>query len=338
MRDLLIAGFSVTEYSPGYAHDLAQRLPAACRFGVEICGVGGLHPDDFGYLFNALALRRPYPAILLDVTTSGFRSGRSDPAEFGAPIAVLLHKVLAHGALPILLHLYRSDVDPFDDPFTKICDVIAQRLGLPSINLAKAIAASDRVGRCFMDMVHPNAEGVAFYVDALLRALPPILGQLDAPRAPADPVLAGACDCIAVAALTAEARSGRFIRKGLGHDIVEITPDAPITLDLGAQHEVAGLAYITGPRSGVIRIAAGDDHRAIIGQDVFSYYERLTTTHVAPLVARHLTISVAPEPPDVMPLKGVRNMEPRLAKLAHIFVTRGGWPAIAARAGHLWAG
>src|SRR4051812_42866283 len=96
---VLICGFSVTEQSDGYAQIAATKLREQGH-DVDVRGVGGIHPIDLVYLFDAIIPAHDFDVVIFELVTSGYRLPGAGPEYYRWQIGVLLGKVAARGAVP----------------------------------------------------------------------------------------------------------------------------------------------------------------------------------------------------------------------------------------------
>ena len=327
VQRLLILGFSVTEQRApeGYAPMLAEHLQRTRPdIATDIRGVGGIGVDALAYEFDHFLAGCRYDAVLLDLTTTTYRQGRTAREAFAWPVAVVLAKVRRMGARAAMVHFWRSDVDFDHDLFIDTCDQLGRRMQVPGLNVARLVAAlpeAERAGM-FKDEVHTTAAGAAFYARHVAALLPHLL---DGPHPTPDAGLAGfaaATSSLPISHLAGIADPPLYRRSGLALPFVALEEGQPLRLALPAPSVVGGLSALIGPRTGDLAIRlAGLPPQPVRFYDEFAYYERLFTRILPEQTAAALELEQLSGVPPVALRKGEAQAGPRQGRVFSLLVS-----------------
>jgi hypothetical protein len=276
-------GASVTVQRDGYRprlHEMLRRRHGELRS--LYAGFGGVGIVSAAFLADELVVSHAPDLCLIEYT-----SARPDPGrgakDAGAAMEGIVLKLLEAGIRPCILHLYRRD---WDSRWAKTRDAferVAERHGLPSIDLATGFLARARAGeldeaRLFRDVVHTTPAGSELVAELTDRALGEITtssgGSRSTPRG--EPTEAGFRDAHVVPALQDDALGpsamGRF---RLHWPYLEIGPSSAIRKRIECRIE--GFVIIVGPHSGELEVSDGTASQRVMTWDDTCFYERLST-------------------------------------------------------------
>ena len=324
---LLILGFSVTEQRTpeGYAPMLAEHLQRyRPEIAVDIRGVGGIGVDALAYEFENFLGGGRYDAVLLDLTTTTYRHGRTTREAFAWPVAVVLAKVHRMGARAAMVHFWRDDVDYRQDLFIDTCDRLGVRMQVPGYNVARLVAALPEAERAamFKDEVHTTAAGAAFYLQHVTKLLPHLLeGRPPAPIAGLAS-FAEAASSLPLSNLAGLADPPLYRRSGLALPYVALDEGQTLQLQLPAPGVIGGLSAMIGPRTGDLAIRmAGLPTRLVRSYDAFAYYQRLFTHILPEETGAEVAIEQLPGLPPVTLRKGEAHTGPRQGMVFSLLVS-----------------
>ena len=331
---VLVFGFSVTEQRGGFADLVAKSVRLEDEtIEFEIVGLGGVHPHQGAYLFDAVVPHGRFDAIVLELMTTSYRADlerlhagpRADnTARFGLPIAQIIAKAARRSDRLLMVNLPRRDVEYHNDSFTSVCRATCGRLGVTFVDVASSLS-KEKMADLISDQVHTKPAGAKHYADAVAPVLLDLMKSPPKPPLPSNFLTAAdTARAQPVPALAPHRKVVDFNRRFQVMPCVQIDPDEDLTVSLFGSTYFAGLSFVLGPRSGTMLISSPDwDATASIPcYDQFAYYSRLSA-HVRPtaLLATSLIIKQSAALPQIALLKGEKDEGPRCGLIAHIFTT-----------------
>lgn len=238
---------------------------------------------------------------------------------------------LRRSAFPILLSLYRRDVDYSNDAFTKAANYVAHALAIPFFDIATKLATLPDAAKMFIDEVHPTPSGHEYYANNIIPIIESCLEHKFQPLH-REFLFQEELHC-----LCASGESNIFERTGYAAPYFQVEGNQFKTINFPEQVFINGISYISGPRSGYIFIDIGDGKkRQVLTYDSFSYYERFSATMLTPLKTATLKISIDEKMPDIKLRKGQPDTSPRTAKVCHFFYSKRPVLEIINNARHAW--
>jgi GDSL-like lipase/acylhydrolase family protein len=285
-RTIAYFGTSVTGSTHGYRATLHESVQQ--RFGQEhrsvTASVGGVGPVSALFFLDQLALR--HEPVLCLVEYSGGDYWSSIPVEdISGAVDEIVTRVRGAGSTPCFLHVYRSNWNRRYDEVLAAWEQVADRRGVPTIDLASAFREAIDAGaldprEIFSDEAHPNRRGSELMASLVGRALDDLFDISSDSIAAADlGRLQAATDFSAagVHPATLEQAGGQGTEQlfRLQLSYVQVGPEVPITYR--PPGELVGLIVLIGPDSGEITVAWDGGSESELLFDEFSDYYRIGT-------------------------------------------------------------
>ncbi|WP_146591385.1 SGNH/GDSL hydrolase family protein [Puniceibacterium confluentis] len=316
---ILVLGFSVTAEKQGYVETAIARLPAGTDLQIVKAGFGGMQPYHARYLFPGIIAEHAPDAIVLDHATPAFRNFSVSHDPYRNAFLSILRACTERGIRLAVLDLPRNDVDYADDWVSRENAELCAALNLPyhRVPLTEGL---------LRDEVHPTAQGLETYADALLSLIPQA-----APVAVA-PGLVSALpryDAITVTQMAGPAFARQVIDRGnFVVTLVELAAGADIRLEFADPVRVCGLTARMGPRTGLLGLDMDGSTLRQMSYDKFCYYDRVGAflfggqNAGGARTCRVLRIEQLPDLPETELLKGTKNTDSRVGALGHVFIER----------------
>jgi hypothetical protein len=240
-----------------------------------VAAVGGVGSISGVFLMDGLLRGREPDVCFVDFATTDL-AGYTPPGKVGAAVEGIVRKLLRMGSRPVLLHLYRSDVDwRASHPAIEASEGVAARYRVPLVDVASAWARRrDAPSRFLRDAVHLTRAGAEACADAIVEALttatdPTVEAPLHADVYDATLVREATPDL-----LSDPARAARRVFR-FNYPVLDVEPDVDLVLE--DVRGVVGLVVVVGPDSGEVEIEDGERSRRVILFDEYCHYERLNT-------------------------------------------------------------
>jgi hypothetical protein len=277
-------GASVTVQREGFRprlHELLRR-----RFGQGhrsvMAAVGAVRVVSAAFLTDELVIAHEPDLCLVEYTTAELIAHTPlDRTE--AALEGIVAKLARAGISPCFLHLHRRRSPLRTPEVLATFERVAERHGIPSIDLASTISAAVSAGRLdddelFRDAVHTTPVGSQLIAEAAdeaigrLAELDPSPGPIPATRA-LDGGFARAHIVRMDPADAGEAGSTGLFRMQRPYLEVPLGGEVRRTFD----ERLAGLVVLAGPQSGEIRVTHGTEVETAMIWDAACHYERFTT-------------------------------------------------------------
>ncbi len=311
---VLILGFSVlsNHVFSTFSKKSTQDL------NVEVFSLGGHHYNYITPIIEYVVEQKKPDLVLFDLASTPCRKW-TEPGVLTDHLNIQIQKSFKFGAQVAFLNLYRSDVDPTTDPICKTIHQVAERLGLPILDLATEIhlLPNERSTSLFPDGVHANEAGAEYIVR---RTMDFVMG-LSFRSEPGNPEGTGqiserlqrmaAIPATEIAA--ANPRQEHFARYGVEFPVLCIDEGTTVSLDVPKGYAITGMYFVFGPRSGEVEIRDESGHIEMhICSDRWSYYDHAMhrATRI-PTNAEKIFITQLAGLPDITLLKGERSPEKR---------------------------
>lgn len=322
MRRLLVLGFSNTALDrSGYVAPLRDALAAADpELEAVVFGFGGLTPHFVPIAFDHMnATRGPFSHVVLEIATSAYaRSGQDGPEAADDIVLDCLDRVVAAGARPALVHLYRDDLRDAALPFAHLLSARADALGYPVVDLAEGLVRArglDFARSLLRDEVHTTPEGSRYQGEAVAAALAAWLRSTAPPALPPPPARRRRGLALAPFA----ARRGLFEWQDGRLETAVVAAGETLTATSRTPLAVFGLTYLCGPRTGRLEARWGRTTLPIDAHDRFSHFRRIGMRLIAPHgPLRRLDVRQDPVPLDVALRRGTPDPSPREGELLHL--------------------
>jgi hypothetical protein len=272
-------GASVTAQKDGYRPLLHERFRR--RFGQDhssrYAAIGGVDIVSAAFLADDFVVRHRPDLCLIEFTSIELIWGSSIATAEEAMDGVV-SKLRAAEIQPCLLHLARREWHEKNADLLAAFERVAERHGIPSIDLTGVVLESTQTDRILRDPVHTTPAGselVAKLIAGAIEAiapddlptdsgeLPPLPGTDDYRQARVLPVSSED------AAGSAEMRLFRLQRPYL-----ELPVRSPIHRRFSDR--LAGLVMLVGPESGELEIADRRGPQRLMTWDAWCHYERFT--------------------------------------------------------------
>jgi hypothetical protein len=325
-------GASVTAQSSGYRPRLHEALRR--RFGQEhrsvTASIGGVGPVSALFFLDQLVLPSEPALCLVEYTSGDYRSTVSLEDISGA-VDEILERLRDRGSTPCIIHTYRSEWDRRCDDVVATWEEVAERRGVPSIDLAltfrEAIASDALEERELLrDEIHPHQAGSELIASLLDRALADLFGangDLPAERRSGHP---GGTDFsrarVQPAAL--EETGGRGSGQSFRLQVPYVQVGAGVSVRFRPSGELLGFVLLIGPDSGEIEVSWEGGREEILVFDEFSYYQRLSTVLLGKRIpaGAEVTIELTRRSVDrtgtVKPIEDPAAIEPALRLIGYM--------------------
>ncbi|SOC06875.1 SGNH/GDSL hydrolase family protein [Rhodobacter maris] len=318
---VLVVGFSVTA-EKSFVERCQERLSPQAGIRLSKVGIGGWFPFLLRHVIDEILEHNRPDHVVFEIATPSLRSQNRSQEDHLESLRCLVASAVKHGVGRIsFLDLPRSDVEEATDwqwaMHRAFCEEYA--LGYRAVPLAEGM---------LRDVVHPTAEGVRVFADALMALIettPPLsttardrLAELRNPYSSIPAYHYG----------RGSAGLRDYARGGYGVTAVSIPAGETVRFDFGREPvRVLGYSMIMGPRSGALDLSTGDFAHRAGGYDPFCYYERIGATFFREQSCRRLDIRQDPALPGAKLLKGTPDTGPRLGHLCSIFIAGDSAPA-----------
>lgn len=311
---VLVLGYSVTAEKQSYVELAAERLKGTHT--LHKIGFGGLQPHDARHLFPEIIAAHAPNILILDQATPAFRKFTSDVNEYEKTVLNILRECWTRNIRLSLLDFPRTDVDYDQDWVTTAHRRLCAETSIPHFQ----VTLDDGF---VWDEVHPTDSGRIAYASTLISAIETAkVPQCHESHFVDLPVYSN----VRVSDLV-DARIPRraYSRGGYEVDLVDLSPDVDLVIDLPPDTILKSCSALMGPRTG--RIDAKLDGRALnfMAHDKFCYYERLGVfpfrdmQHPKGIRTSRLTLSQSSDLPGIELSKGAPNKDPRIGAIGHIF-------------------
>lgn len=314
--NILIFGFSVTGMANSFAHKIRQTINSQ-ETTVDICSLGGLHPNYAAFLISDILQRRQYNYVFLEVFTSMYRNPSRSDNDYYWPIWFMSEACLRMGATPILLSLYRQDVNYSSDSFGLAGRRVSELMGIPYFDLAMNIANQPDRNKYFIDEVHPSPKGDQWYTEQIL---PIIQNCIDGKYKIYYTDYIFERDALFIYLLSMYSSKHQvFDKSGYITSYVELSENETFHVSFDASVEINAISYLMGPRTGYLSIncKSGESNR-ILAYDSYCYYERFHVKSIKPVLTESISIFVEPVIPNIELRKGERDNSSRVGKLCQL--------------------
>ena len=327
-------GASVTAQRTGYRPRLHEALRR--RFGQDHrsvnASIGGVGAVSALFFLDQLALRYKPALCLVEYASGDYRS--SIPLEdiTGAADEIVA-RLRDHGSTPCFIHSYRSQWDRRCDDVVAAWEEVADRRGVPTIDLAstlrEAIASGALEERDLLrDEIHTNPRGSELVASLLDRALADLFGATVDPSSERSPRHRGTTDFsgarVQPATLEETGDRGSEQRFRLQIPYVQVGAGAPVRGRLAG--ELVGFIVLIGPDSGEIEVSWSGGREEILVFDEFSYYHRLSTVVLGERIpaGADVTIELTRRPVDrtatIKPIEDPELTEPSLRLVGYMVI------------------
>lgn len=285
-RPIAYLGVSVTAQRDGFRPRLHDQLVS--RFGARPAvnaGIGAVGSLACVFLMDDFVLPSR-PALCFVECTTGDLGGATAVDEIGPALEGILLKLRDIDCSACLLHLYRRDCSFREPhPVVEAYERVAERYGVPSINLARHVEEQASLGRLdvrahYRDLVHTTPEGSQFVADHVasvvddLIAVPAARGG-EVSHRPGPPARYHAT---AIVPADADASNAPFLgatRFGHRYRYAEVPVGASLSFRSGTL-ALRGLFVILGPHSGRLEVTDGNRVLTVDTRDAWCTYDRLS--------------------------------------------------------------
>jgi lysophospholipase L1-like esterase len=318
--ELYVVGASVSTQRDGWPSRLAERLGRETGHGhtVSKCVMGGV-----GMLF-ALAYLDDQPPLdrtriaLIEFSTGDLNFGHVPLAQLESWIRELLHRLTASGALPLVIHNWRSDHEIVDKHGIRATyDRVAAEFGVSVIANHRWIAEEVAAARIdtklwFRDVCHTTALGAQGYAEHIADCLLAPPGDVQSMPATVPAANPTAVSILEVMELAASQRVGvrrEFVYTATDARYTALVLEADESLELRLSGDLLGVAMLSGPRSTWVSVEIdGKPFKKLRAFDRNSHYERF----ILPICIGHLhdAAVVIRCAPDVMDMSIAAQSHP----------------------------
>jgi hypothetical protein len=318
---ILVFGFSVTADKAGYGIYLADALK--CQAGraasIDICGIGGVDIEFATVTITDILARKHYDIILLDILTGQDRALRLATDRFMECYRSLLAKISRQGCMPVVLELYRGEVDLRRDNIRHAVLSLNQHLAIPTLSLFES--TRDRqaeAGDLLKDTVHTTDAGAFYYAQQVSHFLVKDVFPRFAPTAPFD--LPDTCHCLLAAHSSAEGLRQNFSRTGYTLECIKIMEGNFVDIPLPKPTAIIGCSYVMGPDAGELSVGVPDSPfmRSVITVDKYSYYHRVHSTVFEPIITQIVRVTQVGPRPEVTLSKGSFIPGATVGRIGHL--------------------
>jgi hypothetical protein len=304
MKKVLFFGFSVTEQRWSYAYTLKDKWEKDGFSHVSVVGLGAFQPGTALYFVEEVLARESYDAVILEVSTSAWRSSVARPISYDWPLRYLVESILRNGASPIVLCLPRADVDYSNDLATEVMRAVASEYDVPLLQLDVEMAQNGILEKMHPDGIHPTPEAAQWTANRIedeLKAL--ITSKRDSSG---NEFFFQPNTFWVEKLISPTAPDGhRIDRGGYPVNCAPITPSQVRYFDVGRKITVFGVMIGHGPTGAqMTMIADGGISWSVLAYDEFCYYRRIAVRPTPEFTSRTFAFTVSKELPDVTLVKG----------------------------------
>lgn len=321
---ILIFGFSVTEAHGSYARQAKAQLDALGH-SVDVCGMGGIHPDHAAYILPVVLKDHQYDIVVLEVMTSAYRNPKRMRSDYLWPLSYMVDTCQRAGSLPIMLALSRGDVDNSSDPFFDAANEVCVRAHVPLWDLRALLMPHMGDPTYMKDVVHPTEPGNLLQLHAFLGALDPYLMRsegVDQSRCIWPALALYAQDLALLPRTDGEATTDRYARPGVVFPTLVNPARSPLRVSLPTTVNVNGVGFLMGPRTGQFEVSGASGEKwVIMAYDEYCYYERFHARLLPSMRTDQLTFVVSDVLPDHPLKKGTPDLGPREGKFCHAYIS-----------------
>jgi hypothetical protein len=323
-KSVLVFGFSVTASKIGYGPQFKNLLESGCPgTSVDVCGVGGVDIEFAAIAVDQIFRHKKYDIVLLEVLTGQGRATRKSVGHYMEAYRSLISKVASAGALPVVLELYREEIDLKRDNIRYAVFGLNASLGIRSISLFEFMQNLRNLGHPVLkDGVHTTEYGGLRYAERLQD----IFTQEVIPNfAPLPPIsIPDRFASLAIARSFPPRERYKFSRSGYQIHCVTVQEGSFIDINLPSARQICGVTYLMGPDSGELSVGTPESPRLRIvhAVDQHSYYERIHFSMFDVFRTKVVRISQLGPRRDVRLVKGVFAQGPTKAKIAHLVFER----------------
>lgn len=314
---------SLVSWKNNFADQLSSLIKAENENArIDIVGIGGGDAGMSAAVILDILRVKKYDLVIIDVLArSGAASGLSKrPRFFLEAVKSTISRIVASGAQPLVLEMYRAAVNPDTDPIFPEISKYCSDNSVPCIDLAAKIRALPLDVRkdFFVDTTHTTKAGAEYYGKALfdyLKGMPH--GELRKTQDIGPPSMYS----ITVQGSPLGYSVSQFSRTGYSSKFTEVPERESITLTFRSERRFVGLVLAYGPLSGnmLIGTTSSPAMRRICAYDKNSYYERANFVAFPPFYSDNIVITQLPGvPTDIVLLKGEVNQSARIGKISHI--------------------
>lgn len=325
-------GASVTVQRSGYRPRLHEALRR--RFGQDHrsvnASIGGVGPVSALYFLDRLVLPNEPTLCLVEYASGDYRS--AIPLEdISGAVDEIVARLRDGGCTPCIIHTYRSQWDRRCEDVIAAWEEVADRRGVPTIDLAstflEAIAGGAlEEGEVLRDEIHTNPGGSELIASLLDRGLADLLGVTGDRRPDARPHRAGATGFsgarVQPAALEETGGRGSEQRFRLQVPYVQVGVGVPV--HCRPSGELVGFIVLVGPDSGEIEVSWSGGRESILMFDEFSNHQRLSTVVLAKRIpaGADVLIELTDRPVDrtatIKPIEDPAAIEPTLRLVGYM--------------------
>ena len=323
MKKILLVGFSVTADSNGYAELTKKMLQLADpSLKVDILGVGGVNPLPLTALFDLIFIEEMgYTDVVLEIATSIYGLKISSVEDEVIDVLYgILHRLQNAGVRVSFVNFFRDNFDYNYHIFDMIIESICARFDVKLLDLGRKLWVSKGRNFCrtlLRDDVHTSETGANYQALSVASFILDFIADRKYRNFSFPPprMVRKAVNCSKFSDSIS-----LFSRSGLKCEVANIYELESINIELPIGRMLFGVSYLSGPRSGEIKLDFHDESSiAVQCFDEYCFYKRYNFSRFKPRRSvGQVTITQLAGVPTQSLKKGIKDYSQRLGEIVQL--------------------